>query len=107
MLVPPLRPPAYQRTGSAPSRGTTRAAPALSPAAPAPETPPAPAPPGGWPLDAEPSPEEAALFAREQAFDMQLRLRAEMERESNALRDLFQEQMKQDDEFLKKCIAMI
>ncbi|MBV8333804.1 MAG: hypothetical protein JO192_13780 [Candidatus Eremiobacteraeota bacterium] len=100
MLIPPLRPQPFGRSGSAPPRGATRADP--PPAAPA--TAPVA---GSWLVDAQPTPEETALLEREQAFDLNLRLRAEAERESNALRELYQEQMKRDDEYLRRCIELI
>ena len=99
MLVPPLRPHSpHPRHGSAPPRGTTRAQSAPAPAAPS---------PGATTIDSAPTPEETALLEREQAFDMQVRMRAEAERESNALRELFLDQMKRDDEFVRKCIELI
>ena len=92
MLVPPLRAqPPYQRSGSASPREAAGAEPA----------------PSAWPADAVPTPDETALLEREQAFDTHVRLRAEAERESNALRNLWLQQMKQDDEFLRRCIELI
>ncbi len=55
---------------------------------------------------AEGADETAALQARMQ-FDTVLRQRAELDRELNALRDLSMEQVKRDDEILKKWIALI
>lgn len=52
------------------------------------------------------SPADLALEAQREAFDQQTRMRAELERESNALRDLAMQQVKDDDELLKKWIAM-
>jgi hypothetical protein len=53
------------------------------------------------------TPEDEALERQREAFDFVIRARAESERETNALRDLAMEQMKHDDEILKKWIAMI
>lgn len=55
---------------------------------------------------AEGTDETAALRQRMQ-FDTVLRQRAELDRELNALRDLSMEQIKRDDELLKKWIALI
>lgn len=55
---------------------------------------------------AEGTDETAALQQRMQ-FDTVLRQRAELDRELNALRDLSMEQVKRDDELLKKWIALI
>ncbi len=48
-----------------------------------------------------------AIDAEREAFDFRLAERAEMLRESNALRDMMLAQLKADDEALKKYIAMI
>jgi hypothetical protein len=50
---------------------------------------------------------EVSLDQKRLGFDQMLRERAELERESNALRDLAMEQAKRDDELLKKSISMI
>jgi hypothetical protein len=50
---------------------------------------------------------EVTLDQKRLGFDQMLRERAELERESNALRDLAMEQAKRDDELLKKSISMI
>jgi len=50
---------------------------------------------------------QAAIDEKRMAFDQMMRMRAELEREGNALRDLAVEQAKRDDEYLKKCISMI
>lgn len=57
--------------------------------------------------DAPASAEELALVRREQAFDVTVRARSEAEREANALRDIYQQQRKRDDEYLQKVIALI
>jgi hypothetical protein len=85
MLVGPLLPQPAQRGGSATSRGTSRAT--------RPEAP--------------PSADAIALALRQQAFDQELRVRAELQREGNALRALIEEQRKRDDEFLRKAIELI
>ena len=51
--------------------------------------------------------DEAAALAQRMQFDTVLRQRAELDREMNALRDLAMEQVKRDDELLKKWIALI
>lgn len=48
-----------------------------------------------------------AIEAEREAFDFRLAERAELLRESNALRDMMLAQLKADDEALKKYIAMI
>ena len=48
-----------------------------------------------------------AISAEREAFDFRLAERAEMLRESNAMRDMMLTQLKADDEALKKYIAMI
>ena len=51
--------------------------------------------------------EQAAFLAQQAAFDFQMQQKTELQREANALRDLQIEQMKRDDEIVKKLIAMI
>jgi hypothetical protein len=53
------------------------------------------------------TPEDEALEKQREEFDLVTRVRAELERETNALRDMAMEQMKNDDEILKKWIALI
>jgi hypothetical protein len=53
------------------------------------------------------TPEDEALEQQRQEFDFVTRVRAESEREINALRDMALEQMKFEDELLKKWIALI
>ena len=48
-----------------------------------------------------------AIDAEREAFDLRLAERAELLRESNAMRDMMLAQLKADDEALKKYIAMI
>jgi len=51
--------------------------------------------------------DETAALAQRMQFDTVLRQRAELDREMNALRDLAMEQVKRDDDLLKKWIALI
>lgn len=53
------------------------------------------------------SPEDDELARQKNALDLVARVQAEAERETNVLRDLAIEQMKHDDELLKKWIALI
>lgn len=55
----------------------------------------------------EPTPEERALAEQAAAFNETVRVQSEAEREMNALLALSMEQIKHDDEFLKKWIALI
>ena len=67
-------------------------------------TPPAgPAPDG----DGVPSTDDQALQAQQRAFDQLMLLRAEQQREANVIRDMMTEQLKRDEEVLKKWIEMI
>ena len=54
-----------------------------------------------------PTPDDEALEQQREQFDFITRVQAELERETNALRELAMEQMKQDDEMLKKWIELI
>ena len=54
-----------------------------------------------------PSPDDEALEQQREAFDTMAKVQAEAERETNVLRDLAAEQMKHDDELLKKWIELI
>ncbi len=54
-----------------------------------------------------PTPDEAALEQQREAFDAVVRAQTEIDREINALRDMAMEQMKNDDELLKKWIELI
>jgi hypothetical protein len=62
--------------------------------------------PGKTPAGTDPQP-DGAIEAEREAFDFRLAERAELLRESNALRDMMLAQLKADDEALKKYIAMI
>jgi hypothetical protein len=53
------------------------------------------------------TPEDEALERQREEFDLITRVRAETDREVNALRDMAMEQMKHEDELLKKWIALI
>lgn len=57
-------------------------------------------------LERQASPADLALEAQREAFDEQTRLQAEILRETNALRDLSMQAVKNDDEVLKKWIAL-
>jgi hypothetical protein len=52
-------------------------------------------------------PEDEALERERQEFDFVTEARAETQRELNTLRDMAMEQMKVEDELLKKWIALI
>jgi hypothetical protein len=54
----------------------------------------------------KPPPSEA-VAVQQQQFDEDMEERAELEREANVLRDMMLAQLKDDDEALKKYIAMI
>jgi len=51
--------------------------------------------------------EQTVQVAQQAAFDLQMQQKTELQREANALRDLQIEQMKRDDEIIKKLIGMI
>lgn len=51
--------------------------------------------------------DQEQVAEQREAFDFRIAERAEMEREANALRDLMLAQLKEDDDVLKKYIAMI
>lgn len=53
------------------------------------------------------TPASDAVAAQQTQFDEEMEERAELEREANVLRDMMLEQLKADDEALKKYIAMI
>lgn len=53
------------------------------------------------------TPQSDAVAAQQSRFDEDMEERAELEREANILRDMMLEQLKADDEALKKYIAMI
>jgi hypothetical protein len=99
MLAIPLAPqPGAPRGGAAVSRGASRPAPLAGPL----ETEAV-----ARPAAHEPTPEERALAEQASAFNETVRLQSEAEREMNALLALSMEQIKHDDEFLKKWIALI
>jgi hypothetical protein len=50
---------------------------------------------------------EEALAEQQAQFDYDMAERSELQREANVLRDMMLEQLKNDDEALKKYIAMI
>lgn len=52
-------------------------------------------------------PANDAVAAQQAQFDDEMEERAELLREANAMRDIMLEQLKADDEALKKYIAMI
>lgn len=53
------------------------------------------------------TPQSEQVQAQQAQFDQETEERAELMREANALRDLMLAQLKDDDEVLKKYIAMI
>jgi hypothetical protein len=53
------------------------------------------------------APANDAVAAQQNQFDEGMEERAELQREANVLRDMMLEQLKVDDEALKKYIAMI
>lgn len=53
------------------------------------------------------TPQSEQVQAQQAQFDQETEERAELMREANALRDLMLAQLKDDDEALKKYIAMI
>ena len=53
------------------------------------------------------TPEDQELAKQQQAFDQLLAAKAEQQREANAIRDMELEQLKRDEEVLKKWIEMI
>ncbi len=78
---------------------------ASRPAAPAAAGRAKPAPPA--PPSPDQTEQEAALTKQRMQFDFDLQERAELQREMNELRALEMEQLKRDDEILKKWIALI
>jgi hypothetical protein len=58
-----------------------------------------PAPPAG--------PDDVALLAQQAAFNQMMQLRAELQREANAMRDLAMEQIKRDDQLMNTWIKLI
>ena len=64
---------------------------------------PAASPPG----DSVPDADDQALAQQQRIFDQLMLLRAEQQREANVIRDMMTEQLKRDEEVLKKWIEMI
>ena len=97
----PIRPAPLARAVPATPRGASRAAGAKAAAAPshAAAHPVHGLPPAG--------PEDVALIAEQAAFDRMMQLRAELQREANALRDLAMEQVKRDDSVMSQWIKLI
>jgi hypothetical protein len=103
----PVRPQPLVRTAAAAGRPAARPATAKAagrPAAKAAAHPTAhaaahPALPAG--------PEDVALIGQQAAFDRMMQLRAELQREANALRDLAMEQVKRDDQVMNTWIKLI
>ncbi|MFN2461771.1 MAG: hypothetical protein ABR591_13990 [Candidatus Velthaea sp.] len=58
-------------------------------------------------LAQEPLAAEAALERSRERFDLMARVRAETDRETTVLRELALDEMKREDELLKKWIALI
>jgi len=52
-------------------------------------------------------PEDVALLAQQAAFNRMMQLRAELQREANAMRDLAMEQVKRDDQLMNAWIKLI
>ena len=59
------------------------------------------------PVTPEDEAREEALQTQQAQFDFEMSDRAELQREANVLRDMMVEQLKADDEILKKYIMMI
>ena len=108
LAIPFSQPPSSPRGGSAPARGASRPA-LLAPAPHGTLSPSASAETEtlARPAAHEPTPEEQALAEQAAAFNQSVRLQSEAEREMNALLAMSMEQIKHDDEFLKKWIALI
>jgi len=86
-----------------------RAAPLVR-AAPAASRPPKAAaahPAAARPASHDATPEDLALLAQQAAFDRAMQLRAELQREANALRDMAMEQVKHDDAAMNAWIKLI
>jgi len=67
------------------------------------------APAGGEAATAKPpaTPDDTDVIQQQQAFDQLMLARAEQQREANVIRDMMTEQLKRDEEVLKKWIEMI
>jgi hypothetical protein len=53
------------------------------------------------------TPGDADVIQQQQAFDQLMLAKAEQQREANVIRDMMTEQLKRDEEVLKKWIEMI
>jgi hypothetical protein len=89
----------------------TRPATARTRASATPEPPtgesPAPDPLLGEALAKVSTPADQELAQQQAAFNRMIELQAENQREMNAVRDLAMEQLKREDDFMKKWIALI
>jgi hypothetical protein len=92
MDIVPVRPQPLVRSGSATSRTTSRAT-ATKAVAPK--------------KDDAVAPGDVELLAQQAAFDRMMQIRAELQREANALRDLAMEQVKRDDSVMNQWIKLI
>jgi hypothetical protein len=54
-----------------------------------------------------PTPQDVALLQQQAAFDQMMEIRAELQREANAMRDLAMEQIKRDDAVMNQWIKLI
>jgi len=52
-------------------------------------------------------PDDAELLTQQAAFNAMMQLRAELQREANAMRDLAMEQIKRDDQLMNTWIKLI
>jgi molybdopterin biosynthesis enzyme len=57
--------------------------------------------------DAPPTAQDVALLQQQAAFDHMMEIRAELQREANAMRDLAMEQIKRDDAVMNQWIKLI
>jgi hypothetical protein len=57
--------------------------------------------------DAPPTAQDVALLQQQAAFDQMMEIRAELQREANAMRDLAMEQIKRDDAVMNQWIKLI
>ena len=98
----PIRPAPLVRAAPPAPRGASRAAGAKAAAAPSHAA-------TAHPVHGTPpvGPEDVALLAQQAAFDRMMQLRAELQREANALRDLAMEQVKRDDSVMSQWIKLI
>jgi hypothetical protein len=78
-----------------------------APAARTPRAPQTKAPAAGDAAPAEDPAQERALEIQRQTFDIELQEQAELEREREALEQLMLARLKDEDEIVKKMIAMI